>query len=390
MQYSDAIQRLSGEGAFDVLAKCKMMEAEGRDIIHLEIGEPDFDTPENIREAAIKAIRAGDTHYCASGGIVEARQVAAEYMARTRNIDVGFEHVIVMPGVKPLIFTSMMSIVNPGDEVVVPNPGYPTYESVTNFVGATPVPMYLREEKDFRFLVDELKELVNPKTKMLVINSPQNPTGGVLTKDDLQTIYNLAEEYDFWILSDEIYSRIVYDSPFMSIGSIPGALKRSILIDGMSKTYAMTGWRLGFAVVPEQLAKYLFTFAINNFSCTNTFSQAGIVEGLTGPQDQVERMMQQFRRRREVIVDGLNAIEGITCLKPQGAFYVFPDITGTNMKSQVLSDMLLNETGVACLPGTAFGSNGEGYLRFSYANSVENIEKALKLVEGALAKVKVS
>ena len=388
MDYSNAIQRLAGEGAFEVLAKCKKMEAEGREIIHLQIGEPDFDTPINIREAAINAIKNGETHYSPSGGTIDARKVASEYMSKTRNIDVGPQHTVIMPGVKPVIFTTMMATINPGDEVIVPNPGYPTYESVANFIGAKPISMHLKEEKGFRFDTDELKQLVNKNTKMLVINSPQNPTGGVLTKEDLQVIYDLAEEYDFWILADEIYSRIVYDHPFQSIGSIPGALKRSILIDGMSKTYAMTGWRLGFVVVPEDLAKYLFTFAINNFSCTNTFAQAGIVEGLTGPQDEVDKMMVQFNRRREAIVNGLNDIDGFSCHKPQGAFYVFPNITKTGFKSQELADMILDETGVACLAGTCFGEYGEGYLRFSYANSVENIEKALSLIKGLLAKVK--
>ncbi|MBU8933121.1 MAG: pyridoxal phosphate-dependent aminotransferase [candidate division Zixibacteria bacterium] len=388
MQFSDAIGRMTGEGAFEVLAKCKQMEVEGRKIIHLQIGEPDFDTPQNICEAAIRAIKNGQTHYSPSAGVIEARKVAAEYMARTRNIDIGPEHLVVMPGVKPVIFTCMMATINPGDEVIVPNPGYPTYESVSNFIGAKPVSMHLRMEKDFRFDIDELKELVNPKTSMLVINSPQNPTGGILTKGDLQTIYELAEEYDFWILADEIYSRIIYDVAFESVGSIPGALKRSILIDGMSKTYAMTGWRLGFAVVPEKLAEYLFTFAINNFSCTNTFAQAGIIEGLTGPQDDVEKMMVQFRRRREAIVNGLNAIDGVSCLMPQGAFYVFPNITGTGFTAQVLADRLLDDCGVACLPGTCFGEYGEGFLRFSYANSVENIQEALRLMDGLLAKMR--
>lgn len=386
MEYSNAIQNLAGEGAFEVLAKCKKMEAEGREIIHLQIGEPDFDTPSNISEAAIKAIKNGETHYSPSGGTIAARKAASEYMAKTRNIDVGPEHTIIMPGVKPIIFSTMMATINPGDEVVVPNPGYPTYESVANSIGAKPISMHLKEEKDFRFDTEELKQLVNKNTKMLVINSPQNPTGGVLTKEDLQVIYELAEEYDFWVLADEIYSRIVYDHPFQSIGSIPGALKRSILIDGMSKTYAMTGWRLGFVVVPEEMAEYLFTFAINNFSCTNTFAQAGIVEGLTGPQDEVDKMMVQFNLRREAIVKGLNEIDGFTCHKPQGAFYVFPNITGTGYKSKELADMILDETGVACLAGTCFGEYGEGYLRFSYANSVENIEKAIGLIKDMLAK----
>ncbi|MEA2031695.1 MAG: pyridoxal phosphate-dependent aminotransferase [candidate division Zixibacteria bacterium] len=386
MQYSNAISRMAGEGAFEVLAKCKQMEAEGRSIIHLQIGEPDFETPKNIRDATIKAINDGQTHYSPSGGVINARKVVAEYMSKTRNIDIGPQHVIIMPGVKPIIFTSMMSIVNPGDEVIVPNPGYPTYESVSNFIGAKPVPMHLREDKDFRFSTDELKELVNPKTSMLVINSPQNPTGGVLTKEDLQTIYELAEEYDFWVLSDEIYSRIIYDTPFESIGSIPGALKRSILIDGMSKTYAMTGWRLGFAVVPEKLAEHLVTFAINNFSCTSTFAQSGIIEGLTGPQGDVDKMTSNFRKRREAIVNGLNSIDGVSCLMPKGAFYAFPNITDTGFTSKELADKLLEESGVACLSGTCFGEYGEGYLRFSYANSVENIQEALRRMNELLVK----
>ena len=376
------------EGAFEVLAKCKQLEAQGKSIIHLEIGEPDFDTPKNICEAAIKAIHDGHTHYSPSAGVPKAREIVAQYMSRTRNIDVSPENVVIMPGVKPLVFDSILAVVNPGDEVIVPNPGYPTYESVTRFIGARPVPMRLREENDFRFLVDELKELITPKTRMIVINSPQNPTGGVLTKEDLEVIYELAEEHDLWIMSDEIYSRIVYDKEFESIGSIPGALKRTILLDGMSKTYAMTGWRLGYGVVPTKLAEHLAKLAINNFSCNNTFNQYALIEALTGPQDDVDRMVDEFKRRRDVIVDGLNKIDGIHCLKPLGAFYAFANITGTGMKSAELAEMLLNDTGGACLSGTAFGEYGEGYLRFSYANSVENIKEALSRIAKALARVR--
>ncbi len=388
MQYSERISWLGTEGAFEVLARCKRLEAQGKSIIHLEIGEPDFDTPKNICEAAIKAIRDGHTHYSPSAGVPKAREVVAQYMSRTRNIDVPPDNVVIMPGVKPLVFDSVMAIINPGDEVIVPNPGYPTYESVTSFVGAKPVPLRLREENDFRFLVDELRELITPKTRMVIINSPQNPTGGVLTKEDLETIYELAEKHDFWIMSDEIYSRITYDKEFQSIGSIPGALKRTVLIDGLSKTYAMTGWRLGYAAVPKKLAEHLAKLAINNFSCNNTFNQYALIEALTGPQGDVERMVAEFRRRRDVIVDGLNKIDGIHCLKPLGAFYVFANITGTGMKSAELAEMLLNQTGVACLSGTAFGKYGEGYLRFSYANSVENIKEALSRIEKALAGVR--
>lgn len=388
MQYSERMSWLGTEGAFEVLARCKQLEAQGKSIIHLEIGEPDFDTPKNICEAAIKAIRDGNTHYSPSVGIPRAREVVAQYVSKTRNVDVSADNAIIMPGVKPLVFDAILAIINPGDEVIVPNPGYPAYESVTNFLGARPVPLRLREENDFRFLVDELKELITPKTRMVVINSPQNPTGGVLTKEDLEAIYELAEKHDFWIMSDEIYSRIVYDKEFQSIGSIPGALKRTILLDGMSKTYAMTGWRLGYAVVPTKLAKHLDKLAINNFSCNNTFNQYALIEALTGPQDDVDRMVAEFNRRRDVIVDGLNKIEGIHCLKPLGAFYAFANITETGMKSDELAEMLLNETGVACLAGTAFGEYGEGYLRFSYANSVENIKEALSRIEKALVGVK--
>lgn len=387
MQYSERMSWLGTEGAFEVLARCKQLEAQGKSIIHLEIGEPDFDTPKNICEAAIKAIRNGHTHYSPSTGILEARKVVAQYVSQTRGVDVSPDHVVIMPGVKPLVFDAILAIVNPGDEVIVPNPGYPAYESVTNFLGARPVPIRLREENNFRFLVDELRELITPKTRMVVINSPQNPTGGVLTKEDLEAIYELAEEHDLWIMSDEIYSRIVYDKEFESIGSIPGALKRTILLDGMSKTYAMTGWRLGYAVVPPKLSEHLAKLAINNFSCNTTFNQYALIEALTGPQDDVDRMVAEFKRRRDVIVDGLNKIDGIHCLKPLGAFYAFANITETGMKSSELAEMLLNETGVACLSGTAFGEYGEGYLRFSYANSVENIKEALSRIEKALAVV---
>lgn len=388
MQYSERMSWLGTESAFEVLAKCKALEAQGKSIIHLEIGEPDFDTPKNIREAAIAAIRDGHTHYCPAAGVPKAREVVAQYISSTRNVAVSPEHVIIMPGVKPIVFDAILAIINPGDEVIVPNPGYPAYESVISFVGARPVSLRLREENNFRFLVDELKELVTPKTRMVVINSPQNPTGGVLTKEDLEAIYELAEKHNLWIMADDIYSRIIYDKQFQSIGSIPGALKRTILLDGMSKTYAMTGWRLGWAVVPPRLAQHLDKLAINNFSCTSTFSQYALIEALTGPQDDVDRMVAEFKRRRDVIVDGLNKIEGIRCLKPLGAFYAFANITETGMKSKELTEFLLNETGVACLWGTAFGEYGEGYLRFSYANSVENIKEALKRIEKALAGVR--
>lgn len=387
MQYSDRIARLKSEGAFAVLAECRRLEKEGKSIIHLEIGEPDFDTPANIGEAGIKAIRDGHTHYSPSAGTIEARAVAAEHLAKTRGISVTPEQTVIMPGVKPLIFSAIVSLINEGDEVITPNPGYPTYESVVGFVGAKPVPLPLREDNDFRFVADDLKKLVTPKTRMIVLNSPENPTGGVFTAENMQTIFELAEKHDLWILTDEIYSRLVYDKEFVSISSIPGAMKRTIVMDGLSKTYAMTGWRLGFAAMPRPLADYFATLAVNNFSCPSSFVQVAMIEALNGPQDDVEKMVAQFRRRREVIVDGLNRIEGISCLKPQGAFYVFPNITKTGMTSEEVANLFLYEAGVAGLAGTAFGSYGQGYLRFSYANSVENIQEALDRVQRVLAGV---
>ncbi|MFQ6007735.1 MAG: pyridoxal phosphate-dependent aminotransferase [Candidatus Zixiibacteriota bacterium] len=388
MQYSERMSWLGTEGAFEVLARCRQLEAQGKEIIHLEIGEPDFMTPKNICDAAIKAIRDGHTHYCPSGGVPQVREIVAEHVSSTRGVNVSPENVVIMPGVKPLVFNSILALINPGDEVIVPDPGYPAYESVVSFVGAKPVSLRLREENQFRFFADELKELISPKTKMVVVNSPQNPTGGVLTKKDLEAIVELAQKHDLWIMADEIYSRIIYDVEFQSIGSIPGALERTILLDGMSKTYAMTGWRLGYAVVPRKLAESLAKLAINNFSCTSTFSQYAMIEALTGLQDEVDKMVVEFKRRRDVIVDGLNKIEGLRCLKPLGTFYVFPNITGTGLKSAELAKLLLDEFGVACLSGTAFGQYGEGYVRFSYANSVENIKEALNRIEKALAGVR--
>lgn len=385
MQYTKRVQQLESEGAFVVLAKARALERQGKSIIHLQIGEPDFDTPQNVVDAGIKAMLAGQTHYAPSGGVPEAREVCADYLSRTRNIRVTAEQTIIMPGAKPFLFCALIALINDGDEVIVPNPGYPTYRSIVRFVGAKPVPIRLREENDFRFSIDEFRSLITPKTRMVILNSPCNPTGGVLTWEDLEAIYAEAKKHDLWILSDEIYSRLVYDGEFKSIAMIPGAMERSIIIDGMSKTYAMTGWRLGFAAMPEELAQYFFTLAINNFSSTCTFAQHAMIEALTGPQDDVEKMVGQFRERRKVIVDGLNEIEGVRCLNPEGAFYVFPNITGTGLPSQVFADTMLEEAGVACLSGTAFGHYGEGYIRFSYANSIDNIRMALGRIKKVLA-----
>lgn len=388
MQYTERVSRLESEGAFVVLAKAKKLEAEGKSIIHLQIGEPDFDTPANITDAAVQALRGGQTHYAPSGGIPIAREAVANYMSKTRGIDISAEESIIMPGCKPVIFCAMLALINDGDEIIIPDPGYPTYRSVTKFLGATAVRLKYREENQFRFSLADLQAAVTPKTRMIIINSPQNPTGGILTMEDLEGVYALAKKHDLWILSDEIYSRIIYDTPFQSVGSIPGAMERSILIDGMSKTYAMTGWRLGFGAMPRKLADYMFTLAINNFSSTCTFSQYALIEALEGPQDAIDTMIAEFRRRREAIVGGLNSIEGIHCLKPEGAFYVFPNITGTGLSSQQFADLMLEEAGVACLSGTAFGQYGEGYVRFSYANSVENILEALSRIKRVLTAVR--
>ncbi|HOD66988.1 MAG TPA: pyridoxal phosphate-dependent aminotransferase [candidate division Zixibacteria bacterium] len=388
MQYTERVRKLESEGAFVVLAKAKALERQGKSIIHLQIGEPDFDTPANVTEAGIKALRAGQTHYAPSGGVMEAREVCASYLARTRHIPVTAENTIIMPGAKPFLFCALIALINEGDEVIVPNPGYPTYRSIVKFVGAKPVPVRLREENDFRFSIDEFRSLITPRTRMVILNSPGNPTGGVLTWEDLEAIHAEAKKHDLWILSDEIYSRLVYDGEFKSIAMIPGAMERSIIVDGMSKTYAMTGWRLGFAAMPKELAQYFFTLAINNFSSTCTFAQYAMIEALTGPQDDVDKMVAEFRRRRTVIVDGLNAIDGVRCLNPEGAFYVFPNITGTGLTSQKFADVMLDEAGVACLSGTAFGEYGEGYVRFSYANSVENIREALARIKRVLAGVR--
>ncbi len=388
IKLAERMSRLGTESAFEVLAKAKALEAKGKEVVHLEIGEPDFDTPDNIREAGAKAIWDGYTHYSNAQGIPELRNAIAEVVGREKGLDVKPEEVFVTPGAKPIMFFGMLALVDEGDDVIYPNPGFPIYESVIEFLGARAVPAKLEESKEFCFDVEALKKLITPKTKMIIINSPQNPTGGVLCKDDLEAIAEIAIKNDIWVLSDEVYGRILYEGEFISIASLPGMREHTIVLDGFSKTYAMTGWRLGYGIMPAELATRLTQLQINATSCTCTFSQIAGAEGIRGDQSGANAMVAEFKKRRDVIVDGLNAIPGITCLRPKGAFYVFPNITGTGMKSQELSDILLNEAGVACLPGTAFGSEGEGYLRFSYANSIANIQKALKNIEQTLAKVK--
>ena len=378
------MKRLGTETAFEVLARAKAMEAEGRDVVHLEIGEPDFDTPRNIIDAAIKALNEGFTHYGPSAGLPDARKTFAEFITKDRGVEVGPENIVITPGAKPILFFSILALCDEGDEVIYPNPGFPIYESVINFVGAKPVPIPLREEKAFSFDLEEMKGLVNDKTKLMIINSPQNPTGGVLTPEDMKGIAELAEKHDAWILSDEVYSKMVYEGEHVSIYDYPEVKNRTILLEGHSKTYAMTGWRLGYGIMPPALAEQISKLQTNSNSCTASYTQMAGIEAITGDQTESRKMMAEFKARRDLIVDGLNEIPGFKCLKPKGAFYVFPNITGTGKKSKELEEYLLEKAGVAGLSGTSFGEYGEGYLRFSYANSQENLKKALAKIAEVL------
>jgi aspartate aminotransferase len=388
MELAERMSRLGTETAFEVLAKARQLEAKGKHIIHLEIGEPDFDTPRNIVDAGIKALNEGYTHYNPSAGIMELREAIAKEVSKTRGIQVTPEQVVITPGAKPIMFFGIMALANEGDEVIYPNPGFPIYESVINFIGAKAVPIQLREENDFRLDIDELKALVTDKTKMIIVNSPANPTGGMLTQDDLRVIADIALSKDISVLSDEIYSRIIYEGSHHSISSFPGMQERTIILDGFSKTYAMTGWRLGYGVMREDLAALIAKLQTNSNSCTATFTQRAGIEAITGPQDEVERMGAEFRKRRDVIVEGLNAIPRVSCTTPKGAFYVFPNVKEIGWDVRKLSDYILNEAGVAVLFGTSFGKFGEGYIRLSYANSVENIKEGLSRMEKALQKIK--
>ena len=369
--------RLGTETAFEVLVKAKALEAQGRDIIHLEIGEPDFDTPANIIEAGCDALHRSFTHYGPSAGLMELREVIAQYVSETRRVNVTPDEVVVVPGGKPIIFFSVLALAEEGDEIIYPNPGFPIYESMINYVGAKAVPIRLREELDFRLDVDELASLINDRTKLIILNSPQNPTGGVLTKDDIAAIARAIGDRNIMVLSDEIYSRLIFEGEHHSIMSVDGMKERTILLDGFSKTYAMTGWRMGYGVMRADLAAHISRLMTNSNSCTASFTQIAGIEALRGPQDVVDTMRTEFQKRRDVMVAGLNKIKGFSCRLPKGAFYVFPNITNTGWPSKKLADAVLDDAGVAALSGTAFGDFGEGYLRFSVANSIENIEKAL-------------
>ncbi|HEY8446679.1 MAG TPA: pyridoxal phosphate-dependent aminotransferase [Thermomicrobiales bacterium] len=384
MRLATRMGRLGTETAFEVLVRARALEAAGRDVVHLEIGEPDFDTPANIIEAGCHALRTGWTHYGPAAGLPELREAIANYLNRSRGTSYGPEHIVVTPGGKPIMFFTILALLESGDEAIYPNPGFPIYESMINFTGATPVPIPLREEREFALDVEELASLITPRTKLLIINSPGNPTGGVLSREDLAAIAELAVKHDLVVLADEIYSEILYEGEHVSIATMPGMAERTIILDGFSKTYAMTGWRLGYGAMPADFAEQVAKLMVNSVSCTSMAVQRAGIEALTGPQDEVRTMVDAFRRRRDLIVDGLNAIPGIRCLRPKGAFYVFPNITGTGMTSKQFADHLLNEHGVAALAGTSFGQYGEGYLRLSYANSEENLKKALERIEAAV------
>jgi len=386
--FAKRMNGLGTETAFEVLAKAKALEKQGRDIVHLEIGEPDFDTPSNIKEAAIKAMKAGYTHYVPAAGIPELRTAIAEYLSKSRGINLDPDEVVVTPGAKPIIFFSILACAELGDEVLYPNPGFPIYESMVNFVGAKPIPMPLKEENDFAIDNDDIANKITKKTKMIILNSPENPTGGVLTKDNLEVIADrIKGRSDVFVLTDEVYSQIIYEGKHLSIASLPGMKDRTILLDGFSKTYAMTGWRLGYAAMRKDLAQKVTQLMINSNSCTCAFTQMAGVEALRGPQDEAKKFVEEFRRRREVIVNGLNKIKGITCKKPHGAFYVFPNVKSFGIEAKKLAEHILQDAGVAVLSGTAFGSYGEGYLRLSFANSVENMKKATDRISESLKKL---
>ena len=385
MKFAERMSRLGTETAFEVLLRARALEATGRKIVHLEIGEPDFDTPRFIRRAAAHALDEGWTHYGPSAGLPEFRKVIADRWRAERDIPCDADNVVVTPGAKPILFFVMMALLEEGDEVLYPNPGFPIYESVANFLRARPVPLALREDNDFDLDLRELEQKITSRTRLLVLNSPHNPTGAVLRPETVEGIAALARKHDFSILSDEIYARIQYDGHHVSIASLPGMAERTIVLDGFSKTYAMTGWRLGFGIMDKPLAVHVARLMTNSNSCTASFVQRAGMAALTGPQDEVEGMIREFRTRRDAIVDGLNGLPGVTCHKPQGAFYVFPNITGTGVKSGELARLMLEEAGVACLSGTSFGEHGEGYLRFSYANSLENIRTALQSMSELLA-----
>jgi aspartate/methionine/tyrosine aminotransferase len=385
MTFADRTTHLKPEGAYQVLARANQLEAAGKEIIHLEIGQPDYATFENVSQAGINAIRSGKTRYTPPAGMPALREAIARDVSLRRGIQVHPEEVVVSPGGKPNLFFPTLALVEPGDEVIYPNPGFPTYEAMIKVAGGIPVAVPLLEANSFSFDLAAFDRLVSEKTRLIILNSPSNPTGGVIPPSDLEHIASQAERYDCWVMTDEIYSRIVYDGLIApSIASLPGMQPRTIIVDGFSKTYSMTGWRLGYGVMPKELAARVDLLLTHSIGSTAHFTQFAGLEAVTGPQDMVEVMVAEYQRRRDVIVDGLNSLPGITCQKPQGAFYVFPNITGTGLGSTELANLILEQAGVALLPGNSFGQYGEGFLRLSYANSIENIEKALEKIQAVL------
>jgi len=389
MQLAERMSRIGTESAFEVLAKARALEKQGKQIVHLEIGQPDFPTPPHVVEAGKRALDEGWTGYGPTAGFPEFRELIAGYVAKTRGIQVAPDQVCVVPGGKPIMFFTMMAALNPGDEVIYPNPSFPIYESMIDFLGARAVPIPLVESRGFSFDLDVFASKLTDRTKMVILNSPANPTGGVISRADLARIAELLRDRDVLILSDEIYSRIFYDAAPESITQFDGMLEKTIILDGFSKTYSMTGWRLGYGVMPKWLADAVNLLMVNSNSCTASFTQRAGMAALEGPQDAVDTMVAEFRRRRDAIVAGLNRLPGFSCTVPSGAFYAFPNVSKTGMSSRELADLLLYEAGVACLSGTAFGAYGEGYLRLSYANSLENIAEALAAMGGMLDAVAV-
>lgn len=387
-QLAQRVSHLEPEGAYEVLAKAQEYEATGREIIHLEIGQPDFQTFANISLAGINAIANGQTRYTPSAGLPILKQKIADFISARFQMSLSSEEVVIGPGAKPLLFFPMMAILEPGDEAIYPDPGFPSYRAIIETMGAKAVPIPLKEEKGFSFDMEEFSRKVNASTRLVIINSPSNPTGGIIPDQDLELIAEAARKFDFWVLSDEIYSRLIYTSQSVkSIMTLPDMRKRTIIMDGFSKTYAMTGWRLGFGIMPEHLAERVGLLLTHSVGCTATFTQLAGLEALIGPQNQVDEVCQIFKKRRDFIVAGLNEITGIDCQLPQGAFYVFPNVKNFGISSRKMADYLLDEAGVALLPGTAFGKMGEGYLRLCYANSIENIDKALTVMKQALKKL---
>lgn len=388
LRLAERMYRLGTETAFEVAARARALEAEGKPIIHLEIGEPDFDTPKHVRQAAAEALEQGYTHYSGATGIPELREAIARYAGKNRGLKFDAANVVVTPGAKPIMFYAIMALIEPGDEVIYPNPGFPIYESMINFLGGVAVPLQLSEIRNFHVNIRELESKISSKTRLIIINSPHNPTGSALSKDDLEAIANIAIKHDIMVLADEIYSEILYDGvKHHTILDFPGMMERTIVLDGFSKTFAMTGWRMGYGIFPGEMIPHISRLIINSVSCTSTFSQRAAIQALEGPRGEVNKMLDAFASRRDLVYQGLNKIDGLRCLKPEGAFYAFPNITDTGMTSREYADYLMSEADVAVLPGTSFGEYGEGYIRISFANSEENLKKAMERIEAVNRKL---